>query len=114
MTLSRRLSPDGHRLTRTILRRTFSPWLRLRHPATQSLDLTDPDVLASLSEAIGYHETGSRYDKSVYQAGVGRALGGGITPKSPPVSANVFDALTEGLKAKPKVALERTFRALLV
>lgn len=74
-------------------------------PATQSLDLTDPDVLASLSEAIGYHETGSRYDKSVYQAGVGRALGGGITPKSPPVSANVFDALTEGLKSKPKVAL---------
>ncbi|UZT50084.1 hypothetical protein [Enterobacter phage 01_vB_Eclo_IJM] len=30
----------------------------------------------------------------VDQAGVGRALGGGITPKSPPVSANVFDALT--------------------
>ena len=73
-------------------------------PATQSLDLTDPDVLASLSEAIGYHETGSRYDPEVYQQGVARALNG-ISPKTPPVSANVFDALTEGLKAKPKVAL---------
>ncbi|WBF69750.1 internal virion protein D [Shigella phage SFP21A] len=76
-------------------------------PATQSLDLTNPDVLASLSEAIGYHETGSRYDPEVYKLGVSRALSGagGITPKTPPVSANVFDALTEGLKAKPKVAL---------
>lgn len=73
-------------------------------PATQSIDLTNPDVLASLSEAIGYHETGSRYDPEVYQQGVARALNG-ISPKSPPVSANVFDALTEGLKAKPKVAL---------
>lgn len=73
-------------------------------PATQSLDLTNPDVLASLSEAIGYHETGSRYDPEVYQKGVARALNG-ISPKTPPVSANVFDALTEGLKAKPKVAL---------
>ena len=76
-------------------------------PATQSIDLTNPDVLASLSEAIGYHETGSRYDPEVYKTGVSRALSGagGITPKTPPVSANVFDALTEGLKAKPKVAL---------
>ncbi len=76
-------------------------------PATQSIDLTHPDVLASLSEAIGYHETGSRYDPEVYKLGVSRALSGagGITPKTPPVSANVFDALTEGLKAKPKVAL---------
>lgn len=73
-------------------------------PATQSLDLTNPDVLASLSEAIGFHETSARYDKSVYQKGVARALNG-ISPKTPPVSANVFDALTEGLKAKPKVAL---------
>lgn len=73
-------------------------------PATQSIDLTNPDVLASLSEAIGYHETGSRYDPEVYQKGVERALNG-ISPKTPPVSANVFDALTEGLKAKPKVAL---------
>ncbi|HHT8045576.1 TPA: hypothetical protein ACT2K6_004538 [Escherichia coli] len=73
-------------------------------PATQSIDLTNPDVLASLSEAIGYHETGSRYDPEVYQKGVARALNG-ISPKTPPVSANVFDALTEGLKAKPKVAL---------
>lgn len=73
-------------------------------PATQSIDLTNPDVLASLSEAIGYHETGSRYDPEVYQQGVARALNG-ISPKTPPVSANVFDALTEGLKAKPKVAL---------
>lgn len=73
-------------------------------PATQSLDLTDPDVLASISEAIGFHETGSRYDPEVYQKGVARALNG-ISPKTPPVSANVFDALTEGLKAKPKVAL---------
>ncbi|HEI0101436.1 TPA: hypothetical protein SIE28_004894, partial [Escherichia coli] len=73
-------------------------------PATQSLDLTNPDVLASLSEAIGYHETGSRYDPEVYQQGVARALNG-ISPKTPPVSATVFDALTEGLKAKPKVAL---------
>lgn len=76
-------------------------------PATQSLDLSNPDVLASLSEAIGYHETGSRYDPEVYKLGVSRALSGagGITPKTPPVSANVFDALTEGLKSKPKVAL---------
>lgn len=76
-------------------------------PATQSIDLTNPDVLASLSEAIGYHETGSRYDPEVYKLGVSRALSGagGITPKTPPVSANVFDALTEGLKAKSKVAL---------
>nr|DAH89519.1 MAG TPA: virion protein [Caudoviricetes sp.] len=76
-------------------------------PATQSIDLMNPDVLASLSEAIGYHETGSRYDPEVYKLGVSRALSGagGITPKTPPVSANVFDALTEGLKAKPKVAL---------
>ncbi|AXF40831.1 internal virion protein with endolysin domain [Shigella phage SFPH2] len=76
-------------------------------PASQSIDLTNPDVLASLSEAIGYHETGSRYDPEVYKLGVSRALSGagGITPKTPPVSANVFDALTEGLKAKPKVAL---------
>lgn len=76
-------------------------------PATQSIDLTNPDILASLSEAIGYHETGSRYDPEVYKLGVSRALSGagGITPKTPPVSANVFDALTEGLKAKPKVAL---------
>lgn len=73
-------------------------------PATQSLDLSNPDVLASLSEAIGFHETGSRYDPEVYQKGVARALNG-ISPKTPPVSANVFDALTEGLKAKPKVAL---------
>lgn len=76
-------------------------------PATQSIDLTNPDVLASLSEAIGYHETGSRYDTEVYKLGVSRALSGagGITPKTQPVSANVFDALTEGLKSKPKVAL---------
>lgn len=76
-------------------------------PATQSIDLTNPDVLASLSEAIGYHETGSRYDPEVYKLGVSRALSGagGITPKTPPVSANVFDALTEGLKSKPKAAL---------
>lgn len=73
-------------------------------PATQSIDLTNPDVLASLSEAIGYHETGSRYNPEVYQQGVARALNG-ISPKTPPVSANVFDALTEGLKAKPKVDL---------
>lgn len=73
-------------------------------PATQSIDLTDPDVLASLSEAIGYHETGSRYDPEVYKQGVARALNG-ISPKTPPVSANVFDALTEGLKSKPKVSL---------
>ncbi|ALP47814.1 internal virion protein with endolysin domain [Escherichia phage GA2A] len=73
-------------------------------PATQSIDLTNPDVLASLSEAIGYHETGSRYNPEVYQQGVARALNG-ISPKTPPVSAKVFDALTEGLKAKPKVAL---------
>lgn len=73
-------------------------------PATQSLDLTNPDVLTSLSEAISFHETGSRYDPEVYQQGVARALNG-ISPKTPPVSANVFDALTEGLKAKPKVAL---------
>lgn len=73
-------------------------------PATQSLDLSDPDILSSLAQAIGYHETGSRYDPEVYQKGVARALNG-ISPKTPPVSANVFDALTEGLKAKPKVAL---------
>ena len=73
-------------------------------PATQSLDLSDPDTLSSLAQAIGYHETGSRYDPEVYQQGVARALNG-ISPKTPPVSSNVFDALTEGLKAKPKVAL---------
>lgn len=73
-------------------------------PATQSLDLSDPDTLSSLAQAIGYHETGSRYDPEVYQKGVARALNG-ISPKTPPVSANVFDVLTEGLKAKPKVAL---------
>lgn len=73
-------------------------------PATQSLDLSDPDTLSSLAQAIGFHETGSRYDPEVYQQGVARALNG-ISPKTPPVSANVFDALTEGLKAKPKVAL---------
>ncbi|AUX83622.1 internal virion protein with endolysin domain [Escherichia phage YZ1] len=73
-------------------------------PATQSLDLSDPDTLSSLAQAISFHETGSRYDPEVYQKGVARALNG-ITPKTPPVSANVFDALTEGLKAKPKVAL---------
>lgn len=73
-------------------------------PATQSLDLSNPDTLSSLAQAISFHETGSRYDPEVYQKGVARALNG-ITPKTPPVSANVFDALTEGLKAKPKVAL---------
>ena len=73
-------------------------------PATQSLDLSNPDTLSSLAQAIGFHETGSRYDPEVYQQGVARALNG-ISPKTPPVSANVFDALTEGLKAKPKVAL---------
>lgn len=73
-------------------------------PATQSLDLSDPDTLSSLAQAISFHETGSRYDPEVYQKGVARALNG-ISPKTPPVSANVFDALTEGLKAKPKVAL---------
>lgn len=73
-------------------------------PATQSLDLSDPDTLSSLAQAISFHETGSRYDHEVYQKGVARALNG-ISPKTPPVSANVFDALTEGLKAKPKVAL---------
>ncbi|ECQ4522516.1 internal virion protein D [Salmonella enterica] len=73
-------------------------------PATQSLDLSDPDTLSSLAQAIGYHETGARYDPEVYQQGVAIALNG-ISPKTPPVSANVFDALTEGLKAKPKVAL---------
>lgn len=73
-------------------------------PATQSLDLSDPDTLSSLAQAISFHETGSRYDPEVYQQGVARALNG-ISPKTPPVSANVFDALTEGLKAKPKVAL---------
>lgn len=73
-------------------------------PATQSLDLSDPDTLSSLAQAISFHETGSRYDPEVYQQGVTRALNG-ISPKTPPVSANVFDALTEGLKAKPKVAL---------
>lgn len=73
-------------------------------PATQSLDLSDPDTLSSLAQAISFHETGSRYDPEVYQQGVARALNG-ISPKTQPVSANVFDALTEGLKAKPKVAL---------
>lgn len=73
-------------------------------PATQSLDLSDPDTLSSLAQAISFHETGSRYDPEVYQQGVARALNG-ISPKTPPVSADVFDALTEGLKAKPKVAL---------
>ncbi|MGX9276063.1 hypothetical protein ACWXWK_23805, partial [Pantoea ananatis] len=73
-------------------------------PATQSLDLSDPDTLSSLAQAISFHETGSRYDPEVYKQGVARALNG-ISPKTPPVSANVFDALTEGLKAKPKVAL---------
>lgn len=73
-------------------------------PATQSLDLSDPDTLSSLAQAISFHETGSRYNPEVYQKGVARALNG-ISPKTPPVSANVFDALTEGLKAKPKVAL---------
>lgn len=73
-------------------------------PATQSLDLSNPDTLSALAQAIGYHETGSRYNPEVYQQGVARALNG-ISPKTPPVSANVFDALTEGLKAKPKVAL---------
>ena len=73
-------------------------------PATQSLDLSNPDTLSSLAQAISFHETGSRYNPEVYQQGVSRALNG-ITPKTPPVSANVFDALTEGLKSKPKVAL---------
>lgn len=73
-------------------------------PATQSLDLSNPDTLSALAQAISFHETGSRYDPEVYQQGVARALNG-ISPKTPPVSANVFDALTEGLKAKPKVAL---------
>lgn len=73
-------------------------------PATQSLDLSNPDTLSSLAQAISFHETGSRYNPEVYQQGVARALNG-ISPKTPPVSANVFDALTEGLKSKPKVAL---------
>lgn len=73
-------------------------------PATQSLDLSNPDTLSSLAQAISFHETGSRYNHEVYQKGVARALNG-ISPKTPPVSANVFDALTEGLKAKPKAAL---------
>lgn len=73
-------------------------------PANQSLDLSNPDTLSSLAQAISFHETGSRYNPEVYQHGVARALNG-ISPKTPPVSANVFDALTEGLKAKPKVAL---------
>lgn len=73
-------------------------------PATQSLDLSNPDTLSALAQAISFHETGSRYNPEVYQKGVERALNG-ISPKTPPVSANVFDALTEGLKAKPKVAL---------
>ena len=73
-------------------------------PATQSLDLSDPDTLSSLAQAISFHETGSRYNPEVYQKGVARALNG-ISPKTPPVRADVFDALTEGLKAKPKVAL---------
>ncbi|QBQ73025.1 internal protein [Hafnia phage vB_HpaA_yong1] len=73
-------------------------------PATQSIDLTDPDTLVTLTQAMSFHETGHRYDPSVFQQGVSRATNG-ISPKTPPVSANVFDALTEGLKAKPKVAL---------
>lgn len=73
-------------------------------PATQSLDLSNPDTLSALAQAISFHETGSRYDPEVYQQGVARALNG-ISPKTPPVSANVVDALTEGLKSKPKVAL---------
>ena len=73
-------------------------------PATQSLDLSNPDTLSALAQAISFHETGSRYNPEVYQQGVARALNG-ISLKTPPVSANVFDALTEGLKAKPKVAL---------
>lgn len=73
-------------------------------PATKSLDLSNPDTLSALAQAISFHETGSRYNPEVYQKGVARALNG-ISPKTPPVSANVFDALTEGLKAKPKVAL---------
>ena len=73
-------------------------------PATQSIDLTDPDTLVKLTQAMSFHETGHRYDPSVFQQGVSRATNG-ISPKTPPVSANVFDALTEGLKAKPKVAL---------
>lgn len=73
-------------------------------PPTQSLNLNDPDTLMSLAQAMSYHETGHRYDPSVFQQGVSRALGG-ISPKTPPVSANVFDALTEGLKAKPTVSL---------
>ncbi|WLW38324.1 hypothetical protein AHPLHIJF_00001 [Escherichia phage SR04] len=73
-------------------------------PATQSLDLSNPDTLSALAQAISFQETGSRYNPEVYQKGVARALNG-ISPKTPPVSANVFDALTEGLKAKPKVAL---------
>lgn len=73
-------------------------------PATKSLDLSNPDTLSSLAQAISFHETGSRYNPEVYQQGVARALNG-ISPKTPPVSANVFDALTEGLKSKPKVAL---------
>lgn len=73
-------------------------------PATQSIDLTDHDTLVTLTQAMSFHETGHRYDPSVFQQGVSRATNG-ISPKTPPVSANVFDALTEGLKAKPKVAL---------
>lgn len=73
-------------------------------PATQSIDLTDPDTLVSLTQAMSFHETGHRYDPSVFQQGVSRATNG-ITPKTPPVSANVFDALTEGLKSKPSVAV---------
>lgn len=73
-------------------------------PATQSIDLTNPDILTSLSEAIGYHETGSRYDPDVYKQGVSRALNG-ISPKTPPVGADVFKALTEGISAKPTIAV---------
>lgn len=73
-------------------------------PATQSLNLNDPDTLMTLAQAMSYHETGHRYDPSVFQQGVARATNG-LTPKTPPVSANVFDALTEGLKAKPTVSL---------
>ncbi|YP_009949118.1 internal virion protein with endolysin domain [Enterobacter phage EcpYZU01] len=73
-------------------------------PATQSLDLNDPDTLVTLSQAMSFHETGHRYDPSVFQQGVSRATNG-ITPKTPPVSADVFAALTEGLKSKPSVAL---------
>lgn len=73
-------------------------------PATQSLNLQDPDTLASLSQAIGFHETGSRYDPEVYKQGVSRATNG-ISPKTPPVSADVFQALMEGISAKPAISV---------